>query len=151
MEEPYSRGPWNEEKLWDPAGTAQAAYLVPPIANIADGPSGLTYNPGVSLLPDRYKDHFFLVDFRGASGQSGIRSFAVKPKGASFELVDSQRVRLERPGDRRRFRPRRRPLLSATGSRAGRSPTRGESIACSTRRGGMIRGSARSRRCSRKA
>src|SRR5262249_10111801 len=34
------------------------------------------------------KEHFFLVDFRGASGQSGIRSFAVKPKGASFELAE---------------------------------------------------------------
>jgi quinoprotein glucose dehydrogenase len=89
MEDPYSRGPWNEEKLWDPAQAAKAAYLVPPVANLADGPSGLTYNPGVSLLPDRYKDHFFLVDFRGSSGQSGIRGFAVKPKGASFELVDA--------------------------------------------------------------
>ena len=87
---PVSRGPWNEEKLWHPASGRQAAYIVPPIANLADGPSGLTYDPGVSLLPDRYKDHFFLVDFRGASGQSGIRTFAVKPKGASFELVDSQ-------------------------------------------------------------
>lgn len=89
MEEPYSRGPWNEEGLWDPERVTRAAYLLPPIANITDGPSGLTYNPGVSLLPGRYDRHFFLVDFRGASGQSGIRSFAVKPKGASFELVDS--------------------------------------------------------------
>ena len=62
---------------------------MPPVANISDGPSGLTYDPGVSLLPEQYKNHFFLVDFRGASGQSGIRSFAVNPKGASFELIDS--------------------------------------------------------------
>jgi quinoprotein glucose dehydrogenase len=89
MEEPYSRGPWNEERLWDLALAGRAAYLVPPIANIADGPSGLAYDPGATLLGDRYKDHFFLVDFRGSSGQSGIRSFAVKPKGASFELVDA--------------------------------------------------------------
>jgi quinoprotein glucose dehydrogenase len=87
----YSRGPWNEEKLWYPAFEGQAAYLVPPIANLGDGPSGLAYHPGVSLLSETYKDHFFLVDFRGASGQSGIRSFALRPKGASFELVDSQR------------------------------------------------------------
>ncbi len=90
IEEPISRGPWNEEKLWEPRRALEAAYLVPPVANISDGPSGLTYDPGISLLPDRYRDHFFLVDFRGASGQSGIRSFAVKPKGASFELIDSQ-------------------------------------------------------------
>ena len=87
---PDSRGPWNEEKLWHPAFDGQAAYIVPPIANIADGPSGLAYDPGVSLLPEAFRRHFFLVDFRGASGQSGIRSFALRPKGASFELVDSK-------------------------------------------------------------
>ena len=115
IEEPVSRGPWNEEMLWDPRRAAQAAYLVPPVANISDGPSGLTYDPGVSLLPERYKDHFFLVDFRGGSGQSGIRSFAVKPKGASFELVDSHAVCLEHAGDRRGFRPRRSTLLFRLG------------------------------------
>ncbi len=43
LESPYSRGPWNEERLWYPAFDGQAAYIVPPIANVADGPSGLTY------------------------------------------------------------------------------------------------------------
>ena len=84
----YSRGPWNEEKLWYPAFAGQAAYIVPPIANLADGPSGLTYDPGVTLLPAQFKNHFFLVDFRGSSGQSGIRTFSLQPKGASFQLVD---------------------------------------------------------------
>ncbi|MFO0890385.1 MAG: PVC-type heme-binding CxxCH protein [Isosphaeraceae bacterium] len=88
MEEPYSRGPWNEEMLWDPDLARKAGYLLPPLANISDGPSGLAYHPGVSTLPDRYRGHFFLVDFRGSSGQSGIRSLALKPKGASFELSD---------------------------------------------------------------
>lgn len=90
MESPYSRGPWNEEKLWRPAFAGQAAFIIPPLANISDGPSGLTYNPGVTLLPDRYKGHFFLVDFRGASGQSGIRSFALAAAGPSYRLVDSE-------------------------------------------------------------
>ncbi len=87
---PIARGPWNEEKLWYPAFEGQAAYIVPPLANVSDGPSGLAYDPGVSLLPDAYRKHFFLVDFRGSAGQSGIRSFAMRPKGASFELVDSK-------------------------------------------------------------
>jgi quinoprotein glucose dehydrogenase len=87
---PISRGPWNEEKLWYPAFDGQAAYIVPPIANVSDGPSGLAYDPGVTLLPDAYRRHFFLVDFRGAAGQSGIRSFSIRPKGASFELTDSK-------------------------------------------------------------
>src|SRR6267378_2181816 len=87
MENPYSRGPFNAEKLWYPHFDGQAAYVVPPIANIASGPSGVAYFPG-SGLPDRFREHFFLVDFRGSSGQSGIRSFAVKPRGASFEFID---------------------------------------------------------------
>ncbi|WP_417381260.1 PVC-type heme-binding CxxCH protein [Gimesia sp.] len=82
------RGPFNREKIWHPAHEGQPAYMVPPIINLADGPSGLTHYPGVGLS-DRYKDHFFLADFRGTPSKSGIRSFAVKPKGASFELTDS--------------------------------------------------------------
>jgi quinoprotein glucose dehydrogenase len=91
MEQPYSRGPWNEERLWYPAFAGQAAYIVPPIANLADGPSGLTYDPGVSELPAEYKNHFFLVDFRGAAGQSGIRTFSLETNGASFRLANSRR------------------------------------------------------------
>jgi quinoprotein glucose dehydrogenase len=82
------RGPWNREKLWHPQHAGQAAYIIPPVANLGDGPSGLVHYPGVGL-PERYKDHFFMCDFRGGPSNSGIRSFAVKPKGASFELVDS--------------------------------------------------------------
>ena len=133
IEEPISRGPWNEEKLWYPAFAGQAAYIVPPIANIADGPSGLTYDPGVSLLPDAYKDHFFLVDFRGASGQSGIRTLRAQAQGGVVRAGRFPAVRLVGAGDRRRLRSRRSALLSATGSRAGTSRTRGGSIACSTR------------------
>jgi quinoprotein glucose dehydrogenase len=83
------RGPWNREKLWHPQHEAQAAYIVPPIANLADGPSGLAFYPGVGL-PEKYNNHFFLVDFRGGFANSGVRSFAVQPKGAGFELTDSQ-------------------------------------------------------------
>jgi quinoprotein glucose dehydrogenase len=83
-----NRGPWNAEKLWHPQHPSQAAWIVPPVANVADGPAGLTYYPGVGL-PPRYNEHFFLADFRGASPPSGIRSFAVKPKGAGFDFVDS--------------------------------------------------------------
>ncbi len=89
--EPYGngRGPWNQEKLWHPQFPGQAPYIVPPIANLADGPCGLTYDAGVGL-PQKYRQHFFLADFRGSAPHSGIRSFSVKPKGASFELADSQ-------------------------------------------------------------
>ncbi len=89
LEKPSSRGIWNSEKMWYPAWEGQAAYIFPPLANFSDGPSGLAYNPGTGLSKD-WNQHFFLCDFRGSAGNSGIRSFAIKPKGAAFELVDSR-------------------------------------------------------------
>jgi quinoprotein glucose dehydrogenase len=89
MENPYSRGPFNAEKLWYPAFEHQAAYIVPPIANIASGPSGVAYFPGTGL-PAQYKDHYFLVDFRGGATDSGVHMFKLRPKGASFELIDRE-------------------------------------------------------------
>jgi quinoprotein glucose dehydrogenase len=62
---------------------------VPPVANFASGPSGLAYYPGTGL-PEHFKERFLLVDFRGGPANSGVRSFRVKPKGASFELVDTE-------------------------------------------------------------
>lgn len=87
MENPYSRGPFNAERLWFPPFPGQAANIVPPVANIATGPSGVAYFPGTGL-PASYKDHFFLVDFRGGSVNSGVHTFALEPSGASFNLID---------------------------------------------------------------
>jgi quinoprotein glucose dehydrogenase len=81
------RGPFNAEKIWHMPHEGQPAYIVPPIAHIANGPSGCCYYPGTGL-PERYAGHFFLCDFRGSFGGSGVWSFALKRKGASFELVD---------------------------------------------------------------
>src|SRR5262249_36235474 len=64
----------------------QPAHIVPPLAHLANGPSGLTHHPGTGLLPERYRDHFFLCDFRGSAGGSGIHAFTVRQKGAAFEL-----------------------------------------------------------------
>lgn len=83
---PNARGPWLAERMCYPYFEGQAAYLLPPLANIGNGPSGLTYYPGTGLN-DSFKDRFFLCDFRGGTG-SGIHSIAVKPKGAGFEVTD---------------------------------------------------------------
>src|SRR5690606_23182020 len=75
------------DRLWEPHFDGQAAWILPPIANIPDGPSGLAYYPGTGL-PTKYDDHFFLCGFKGSSARSAVSSWAVKPKGASFELVN---------------------------------------------------------------
>lgn len=84
--QPNSRGVWNSERMCYPQFPGQAAFLVPPIANIGNGPSGLASYPGIGL-PKRYTNHFFLCDFRGSTG-SGVHSFGVRPNGASFEVYD---------------------------------------------------------------
>jgi quinoprotein glucose dehydrogenase len=83
---PNARGPWLAERLCHPFFEGQAAYLIPPLANIGNGPSGLAYYPGTGLN-ERYRDHFFLCDFRGGSG-SGIHSITVKPEGAGFAVTE---------------------------------------------------------------
>jgi len=83
---PNSRGPWLAERMCYPHFEGQAAYILPPLANIGNGPSGLAYYPGTGLN-DSFKDRFFLCDFRGSTG-SGIHSIAVRPKGAGFEVSD---------------------------------------------------------------
>ncbi len=87
VERPTPRGPWNEDKLWTPRHDAQPAYIVPPIINFGDGPSGLAFNPGIGL-PEKFANHFLLADFRGGSAISGIRHFRLEPDGASFKVAD---------------------------------------------------------------
>lgn len=86
---PVNRGPWNAEKLWFPQHAGQAAYLVPPIANVGDGPSGLAYDPGTGL-PEAYRGSFLMADFRGSNGISGVRAIKVKPRGATYELESQE-------------------------------------------------------------
>jgi len=87
--EPVARGPWNAEQLWKPEFEGQAAYLLPPIENIASGPSGLCYDPGTGL-PDELAGSFFLADFRGTAGSSGIHRFRLEAEGAGFRLVERE-------------------------------------------------------------
>lgn len=71
-------GAWNTEKLWELNTGSTAFSLLPPVAHIGHGPAGIAYYPGTGL-PEAYRGHFFYADFPG-----GIRSFPLKPKGASY-------------------------------------------------------------------
>ncbi|MEA2736316.1 MAG: quinoprotein glucose dehydrogenase, partial [Humisphaera sp.] len=88
IQTPRATGPWKQENLYALEADNTAAYVIPPIAHIGSGPSGITYYPGTSL-PAKYDDNFFLTDFR-AGPSSSVMSFAMKPKGASFELVNKE-------------------------------------------------------------
>src|SRR5262249_5381076 len=82
----------------------QAAYLLPALKNFSNGPSGLTAYPGVGLS-DRYKGHFFLANFSGGPGNSGIFSFWCKPHGARFSMADAHQILSVRPATDCEFGP----------------------------------------------
>lgn len=89
MEGNYRRGQWHAEKIWHLQNPDQPAWILPPVAHITSGPSGLARYPGVGL-PAKYNDRFLIVDFRGGASGSSIQSFSVKPKGATFELNEHE-------------------------------------------------------------
>ncbi len=76
---------WMEEKLYVPRWEGQAAYIMPPITNYHNGPTGFVYNPGTAL-GSKWTNKFFVVEFVGTPSRSPIWAFSLKPKGASFEL-----------------------------------------------------------------
>jgi quinoprotein glucose dehydrogenase len=73
-------GPWNSEGMWHLDNNPTNLALLPPVGLIGHGPAGIAHYPGTGL-PDGYADHFFYADFPG-----GVRSFALKPKGASYTV-----------------------------------------------------------------
>lgn len=93
LQDPTPRGPWNKEGMWKPReeNPALPAYILPAIANIGSGPSGVTYDPGVGF-GDHYRGRFFMCDFRGSKEGSLIHSFHLKPKGATFEVTDLEEL-----------------------------------------------------------
>jgi quinoprotein glucose dehydrogenase len=82
-------GPWMNEGLWKPRFEGRPAYLLPPVCNIEDGPSGLTYYPGTGLTPE-YAGHFFITHFKGSIARSGVQAYTVKENGATFVPTSSK-------------------------------------------------------------
>jgi len=90
--DPYLTGPWHAERMWHlPNATPgvdpkmyQPAWIVPCVGKIGTGPSGFTFSSGVGW-GERYKNRFFMANY---TGNGGIESFGVKPKGAGFEITD---------------------------------------------------------------
>jgi quinoprotein glucose dehydrogenase len=91
IQRPNARGPWNAEKLWYPRFEGQASYIIPPLANIGNGPSGLAYYPGLGLSDD-YNDSFLMVDFKGSKRTSGIHRIKMKASGAGYEVDELDKI-----------------------------------------------------------
>ena len=77
---------WMQEKMWQTENPEQPFYIIPPIANITSGPSGLTYYPGSGFLNNQ-KNHFLVCDYRGSPKWSRIWSFSLEQKEAGMRLT----------------------------------------------------------------
>ena len=84
---PVGGGPWMWEHLWQVQENSNAAYLIPPVADMGAGPSGVAYYPGTGLS-HAYDNHFFECDFRGGFTGSGVHTFVMQPLGAGFKMAD---------------------------------------------------------------
>lgn len=82
---------WMDEQMYLPRFEGQAAYITPCISNFVSGPAGVVYNPGTALGP-QYKQTFFVAEFVGNPASSGVHSFKLNPKGATFELGEHKKV-----------------------------------------------------------
>ena len=82
---------WMDEKLYLPRWEGQAAFITPCIQNYVSGPTGMVFNPGTGL-GERWKDHFFVVEFVGSAASSGLHAFQLQPKGASFEMTKTEKI-----------------------------------------------------------
>lgn len=82
-----TRNPWIAEKLWAPRFDGQAAWILPPVANVVAGSWTTAHYPGLGFS-ERYEDHFFT----GNSASRAIYSWVTKPNGAGFLLMDQQEV-----------------------------------------------------------
>ena len=78
---------WMAERMSLVRNDLQPAFMIPPVANITNGPSGLTYYPGTGFLSSQ-KDRFLICDFRGNQPGSRIWSFKVSPDGAGMKMDD---------------------------------------------------------------
>ncbi len=87
INQPISRSSWIGERLCFEDFPDRAAYALPPVSDkVSNGPSGLTFDPGIGLPPE-WRGHFFLCNFSGSpTPNSGLLAFSVKPRGAGFAL-----------------------------------------------------------------
>ncbi len=86
-EAPINR--WMAEGMWKLEDENMPAYILPAVANLTSGPSGLTYHPGAGFLESE-RGRFLITDYRGSGSRSGIYSFGLTPHGASMKMLDAR-------------------------------------------------------------
>ncbi|MES2596858.1 MAG: PVC-type heme-binding CxxCH protein [Verrucomicrobiota bacterium] len=82
---------WVAEKMFAPFNEEQPQWVYPPAANVARGPSGVTYVTG-DAVPNDLRGHFLLADYGGAVTSCNLLDIAVKPSGAGYALESDRSI-----------------------------------------------------------
>ncbi|MES2659298.1 MAG: HEAT repeat domain-containing protein [Verrucomicrobiota bacterium] len=82
---------WMAERIWEMPNASQPAYILPPVAHLTSGPSGLTYHPGTGFLESE-AGRFVVCDYKGGAANSGLWSFKVEPSGAGMKMTSSRKL-----------------------------------------------------------
>lgn len=99
---PVALGAWTSEKIWYPSHPDQSGHIVPPVANLAQGPSGVAAHPGTGLSSS-YTGQFLVCDYLGDGG--GIYAVDVKRSGAGYEMRPERRFLWRTPANDVDFAP----------------------------------------------
>lgn len=82
--------PWMTERMAQTRNDAQPAFIVAPVGNLSNGPSGLTYYPGTGFLESE-RGRFLICDYKASPAASGIYSFRVSREGAGMRYEGARR------------------------------------------------------------
>lgn len=85
--QPYETGPWHAERIWHLEGDPitekiKPAYVLPPVGKLGAGPSGFAYCSAAGWSKE-LRGRFFHCNY---TGNGGIETIKLKPKGAAFEI-----------------------------------------------------------------
>lgn len=79
---------WLIEGVWKTRHEGSPQYHLPPMAYLTNGPSGMCFNSGTAM-PERYRNHFLVCDYKGAPHRCFLYSFKVTQDGAGYVMEDA--------------------------------------------------------------
>lgn len=116
--------PWSSEGLTEPQHKGRPNHALPPVDKVSWGSGGLVFDYGVTLMPERYRGHFWACHFGGANG--GLATFSVKEAGAGFALAGKELFTVRNDARDLEFGPDGGMYLSCFNQGEGDNPDHGD-------------------------
>lgn len=82
--------PWMQDRMWETENPEQPAWMQAPIDHLANGPSGLAFQPGAAL-GGLQSERFFVCNYQGGPSASGVWSFGLERSGATYQVTEPKK------------------------------------------------------------